>query len=182
MPRTPYLGGAFQAPTAPQGANENRGGKCRKNKMRQASRLSLHRNAVLRRDRHFAANLTAAAPAAATSEHRSAMRPQFDNCQPAREKIPKERAAALSFGRFKDKGFKREKEHRNSFSLLWLFGYFLSTQKVTPRSAFPVEDTLVVVNGSMLSVVRTRRTASLRYGKNMPPAYFSSHRPARRAG
>ena len=39
--------------------------------------------------------------------------------------------------RFKDEGFKREKENRNSFSLLWFFGYFLSIQKVTLRSTSP---------------------------------------------
>ncbi len=72
-------------------------------------------------------------PLAATYLCRFAAKARFDNRPNPRVRFPKGRAAALPFGRFKERGFLRGEGNRNPSPLKPFFGYFLSGKKVTRR-------------------------------------------------
>ena len=72
-------------------------------------------------------------PKAATYLCRFAAKARFDNRPNPRVRFPKGRAAALPFGRFKERGFLRGEGNRNPSPLKPFFGYFLSGKKVTRR-------------------------------------------------
>ena len=72
-------------------------------------------------------------PLAATYLCRFAAKARFDNRLTPRVGLPKGRAAALPFGRFKGKRFLRKGGNRNPPFLKPFFGYFLSGKKVTRR-------------------------------------------------
>ena len=72
-------------------------------------------------------------PKAATYLCRFAAKARFDNRLP-RVRFPKGRAAALPFGRFKERGFLRGEGNRNPSPLKWRFWLLLSLlTKVTRR-------------------------------------------------
>ena len=73
-------------------------------------------------------------PKAATYLCRSAAKARFDNRPTPRKGLPKGRAAALPFGRFKGKRFLRKGGNRNPPFLKWRFWLLLSLlTKVTRR-------------------------------------------------
>ena len=73
-------------------------------------------------------------PKAATYLCCSAAKARFDNRPTPRVGIPKGRAAALPFGRFKERGFLRGEGNRNPSPLKWRFWLLLSLlTKVTRR-------------------------------------------------
>ena len=73
-------------------------------------------------------------PKAATYLCRFAAKARFDNRPNPRVRFPKGRAAALPFGRFKERGFLRGEGNRNPSPLKWRFWLLLSLlTKVTRR-------------------------------------------------